>query len=216
MPKKKRKTVGTYNPYKNALMEEGVYPAHIISFDERAVDTRFGQAFVYSLRYRIAPEAAKQQQTLWKRANNGHFAKDDAGERIPERDKEDNIITISCGNFAGRELYSNGIFLFVEEEASGRNRAYSNLLDVVGIKLEEVEIQKGVVVKQLVQLEENDVLGKPALVKVAYRSFVTRETRELPKEDQDVRWAARVLEVYPWEDGKPIPLEEIEREELPF
>jgi len=216
MNKKKRETIATYDPTKNALMQPGIYPAHICGVRINEVNTKLGHAYIYSLDYIIADKVENMEQFLYVKGNDGYFVYDEEGKEVVQKDANGKPIKISCAFLKGRKLqYSQGIFCFTEERGSGANDRYSSLIEIAGVEPEIVEIQPGIKVKQLVKLEESDLLGKPALITVTYKPYVTRETRELPKEQQEVRYSPKVIDVRAWDSGEPIDIAELE-DDLPF
>jgi len=196
-------TDAQHDPLASIMIEEGVYPAHIVGFEVREDHpTKVGISDIFSLQYKLAPEAEKLEQECHRRGVNGNFAFDENKKRIPLLDGDGNTLKISCKQFVGRKLYANGLFLFKGAEGSGRNTKYAEFLDLIGIELETVEIE-GHKVKQLLALEEDDVLGKAVFVQVAYK----------PNKKGD--FYPTVVDIMKWEDGKPISIDEA-REDLPF
>lgn len=192
-----------YDPTAAVMMEEGAYPAHVQTFEVREDHpTKVGNADIFSLTYKIAQEAEKMSQHCYKRAENGNFAVDKAGKRIPVI-LDGTHLEVKCDKFVGRKLYSNGLFLFKGSEGSGRNSKYTEFLEAIGVKLEEIDVD-GHKVKKLMAIEAEDVVGKPVFAKVMY------------KENNKHQWFPTVVDILPWEDGVEISAAEMEEDDLPF
>jgi len=217
MTKKKREVVGQHDPTANALLEIGMYPAHIVSVEIREeIETRIGLATVYNLNYKLAKDLEKMQQPLYKSTPNGNFEYDDEGERIIVKDENGDDVMISCAFASGRELKFHSVWCFNEDKGKGANNRYSELMNIAGIEAESVEVQPGINVKQLVKLEEEDLLGKPVLVRIDYKPSPTKETKDLPKEQQEFRYWSRVVETMQWGSGKAIDPKKLAKDDLPF
>jgi len=217
MTKKKREVIGQHDPSANALLEIGLYPAHIVSVDIReGIDTKIGTATVYNLNYKLAEAVGKMQQPLYKSASDGNFEYDDEGERIIIQDDKGEDTMISCAFAIGRELKFHSVWCFNEDKGKGANTRYSELMKVADVETESIEVQPGINVKQLVKLDEEDLLGKPVLVRIDYKPSPTKETKDLPKEQQEFRYWPKVTEVMKWGSGKPIDPKELAKDDLPF
>ncbi|MBC8147468.1 MAG: hypothetical protein H8E98_05730 [Bacteroidetes bacterium] len=217
MTKRKREIVGQHDPSANALLEIGLYPANIISVNIReGVDTKIGTATVYNLNYKLAEAVGKMQQPLYKSASNGNFEYDDEGERIIVQDDKGENTMISCAFAVGRELKFHSVWCFNEDKGKGANTRYAELMKIAEVEAESIEVQPGISVKQLVKLEEEDLLGKPVLVRIDYKPSPTKETKDLPKEQQEFRYWSRVIEIMKWGSGKAIDPKELAKDDLPF
>jgi len=186
----------------SVMIEEGVYPAHAkwnrITEDKA---TKVGIADIFGLKYKIAQEADKMVQKCYERGDNGNFRIEN-GKRIPVI-VDGKHLEISCEQFVGRELYSNGLFLYKGAEGSGRNKQYTEFLDAIGVELEEIEID-GHKVKQLMAIEESDVTGKAVFVRVAYKENTKTKT-----------FYPTVVDVLKWEGGTNLSEDEM-ADDLPF
>ena len=64
-------------------------------------------------------------------------------------------------------------------------------------------------------VEEDDVIGLPVFVTLKSETYVTKDTKDLPEAEQEVRTAWKVDRVDAWADGVKVSKEEME-EDLPF
>ena len=142
------------------VVPAGIYPAHAWSLNlkhrskkvrSRNVQGKFHIADIYELEYRIADEVGDM--------------------KIPDADK-----------ISGKIIRSNGVFVFKAPNGESDcvanpsgNWQYTNLLKVLGIKLEEKDIKddKGgkKTVKILPRLTEEKIKGKPCMVTVKHREW---------------------------------------------
>jgi hypothetical protein len=114
----------------------------------------------------------------------------------------------------GRDFRDKGHFVFSDSASSGKNRRYFQLLQTFGVELEEEEAD-GNTIQRLVLLDEEDVVGKPAYVRLSPEKYVTRDTKHLPESEQDWRTAWKVDRVEKWESGKTISPDEV-KDDIPF
>ena len=216
MTDKKRKVIGEYDPTTDALLEAKTYPAHIIADDiVEDRDTRIGLANIYNLDYVLAKEISEFQQPFYERGSDGNFRMDNDGNKIIVKDENGADIMLSCAFAVGRKLRFHSIFCFTEEKGMSANGKYSDLIEISGIEVKLIEVQFGIKVKQIVELEESDLLGRPVLIRIDYKATPTKDTKELPKEQQEFRYWPQVMEVFAWGSGKPLSSDELE-EPLPF
>ena len=200
-----KETDAQHDPLASIMMEEGMYPAHIAEFDViEDWQTKVGVADIFKFRYKLAEDCEKLTQKCYRRGADGNFALNEKKQRIPILDSENNHLEISCKQFAGRRLYADGVFLFKGAEGSGRNSKYADFLDVMGIELETIKIE-GHNVKQLMALEEDDVLGKAVFIKVVYKENKKSNT-----------FYPTVVDTIKWPDGKPLSVDEVKEDNLPF
>ncbi len=196
-------TNAQFDPQANPMMEEGLYPAHVINFTAREDHpTKVGDADIFSLTYKLAQETEKMSQKCYKRGENGNFATDSGGKRIPVIIDGAHLV-VKGDKFINKKLFANGLFLFKGSEGSGRNGKYTEFLEVLGIELEEVDFE-GHKVKKLQAIEEKDVLGKAVMVKVIY------------KENNKGTFFPTVTDIFKWESGTDMSPDEAAAEDLPF
>jgi|TARA_Y100000310_G_scaffold330863_1_gene403297 hypothetical protein len=197
-----------FNPEdKPKRVEEGTYPTHIASLQTKDVNTRAGNAIVVNMTYKVADEVADQTQPMWEMDGYKYVIGED-GQKIPVKNGDGEQKQESCDHLIGRTFYDNGWFVFTTTSSASKNERYFNLLDKLGIKCKEQQIE-GKKVKKLVLLEEGDVLGKPVMVTVKRQSYVTKETRDLPADQQDRRNTFRVTNLDAWHEGKQLSSEEV-------
>ena len=193
-------------------VEEGIYPAHIASLSTKDINTRAGQAIVVNMTYKVADEVADQNQLVWE-MDGFKYVLDDDKEKIPVmyggKQAEE-----SCNHLIGRTFYDNGWFVFTTSQSSSKNERYFSLLDKLGVKCKE-QVIDGKKVKKLVLLEEDDVLGKPVYVTVKRQSYITKETKDLPRDQQEKRNIFRVTSIEPWRSGVHLSDDEV-KGDVPF
>ena len=200
----------TYDPSnKWTPIEEGVYPAHITTLSSREMNTRAGEAIIVNMTYKVNETVSSVEQPLWE-MDGYNYVKDSAGQRIPVMNGDGEQATISCAHLKDRMFYDNGFFIFTDTSSASKNSRYFQLLENLGIKCEDSEG-----IKKLVLLEEEDVVGKPFYVTVKRQEYVTKETKNLPYDQQEKRSAFKVSEVKPWENGPTLSSDELE-DDVPF
>ena len=69
--------------------------------------------------------------------------------------------------------------------------------------------------KKLVLVEEEDVIGLPVEITLETHTYVTKDTRDLPHDQQERRSLLKANEVKLWEGGERISQEEID-DDVPF
>ena len=193
-------------------VEEGIYPAHIASLSTKDINTRAGQAIVVNMTYKVADEVADQNQLVWE-MDGFKYVLDDDKEKIPVMNGGKQAEE-SCNHLIGRTFYDNGWFVFTTSQSSSKNERYFSLLDKLGVKCKE-QVIDGKKVKKLVLLEEDDVLGKPVYVTVKRQSYITKETKDLPRDQQEKRNIFRVTSIEPWRSGVHLSDDEV-KGDVPF
>jgi hypothetical protein len=183
-------------------MPEGEYPANIIKVDciERMIRGKY-KALIYNLSYRLVSEDTSELDAV---------------------DFDGNDCKVKTGVFGGREFKGQGVFKFLQPNGSDNfepnpsgNRAYSNLCEVIGLPAKIVEIDingKKTKVRELNDLKEKDILGKPVMACIKkgkpWKSDLDGKTR-FPL---TVKWLKK------WE-GTPLSDDEIfndKKDDLPF
>ena len=203
-----------YNPDdRPKRVEEGVYPAHIASLETKDVNTRAGQAIVVNMTYKVADEVADQNQPMWE-MDGFKYVLDEDKNKIPVMNGSGKQMEESCDHLLGRTFYDNGWFVFTTSQSASKNERYFSLLDKLGVKCKEQNID-GKKVKKLVLLEEDDVVGQPVMVNVKRQSYITKETRDLPPAEQERRNIFRVTNIEKWHEGKTISADELSGD-VPF
>ena len=204
----------TYDPSKKwKPIEEGLYPAHVLSLSSREINTRAGEAIVVNMTYKVADEVSRETQPLWK-MDGYEYVKDTAGNKIPVTNGSGEQEYTTCEHLKGREFRDNGFFVFTDSTSSSKNRRYFELLDNLKVNCEEAKVD-GQTVKKLVLIEEDDVVGKPVMITVKRTEYVTSDTKHLPPDQQDRRSAFKVSNVILWKEGNTLDAEEL-TEDVPF
>ena len=158
----------------------GKYPSHVSSFE--AVSLQNGGK-VFNIEFTLANECKKMEIQKMVRLGNkyeGTVLNDDG---IPE--------TINAGFMSGKTYRSAGVFLTpnLPSDQGWKNRKYKEFFTNMGVKFDEDEDGK----IKLQEVEEEDVIGLPALVDVKPYSYVGKDGEE--------KASLRVLSVFPWNDG---------------
>tara|TARA_Y100001951_G_scaffold104018_1_gene114368 strand:- start:864 stop:1499 length:636 start_codon:yes stop_codon:yes gene_type:complete len=205
----------TYNASKNPFtpIEAGIYPAHITGISSREVKVKGSPAVVFNFTYRIADEAKKLTQVVYE-MDGYKYIRDNNGSRVTVKNGDGQMKTIRCTHLVGREFTDKGTFLFTGDEGSGRNRGYLQMCETLGVKLETKTVD-GEEVTSLGLLEHEDAVGKPVFVKLGQDEFVTKETRGLPKDQQETRKVWKVFTKMTWSEGKILSADEV-TEDVPF
>lgn len=185
----------------SVAMPEGSYPANVIEVKTATRDVKGKyRALIYNVRVRIAPPS-------------------DAHSTFQAVDYDGNECEVNGGTFAGREMRSNGIFKFLHptdndefEPNAGGNKGYSNFCVCVGKEPVTKEIEMNgemVTVKELPDLSEDDIMGKPVMAVIG---------RGKPwKSDRDgkVRTSLEVKWFRTWADGESVDVEAAD-DDMPF
>ena len=163
----------------------GTYPAHVSGFDT----AEYNDSIVFNITYMIAPEA--KQLTVDKMVLED-------GNLTQVTDSEGNKVTISASYMSGKEFRGQGVWLTPNppQGQGWRNRKYQQVCENFGIIFEKTDDDETV----LGEIEEADVVGKPAIVKLA---------REEYEKDGETRFAWKVFQVYPWKEGKQLSSDEM-------
>lgn len=190
-------------------IQEGTYPAHITSLTTKEVNTRAGEAIIVNMTYKVAPEVSEITQLVWE-MDGYKYKRDVDGERIPVFNGGGSQSKTNCSHLKDKTLYDNGFFVFTDTSSASKNSRYFQLLENLNIDMED---DKGI--KKLVLIEEEDVIGKPVMVTTAKQEYVTKETRDLPLDQQEKRSTFKVNTVEIWENGETLSEDEIE-DDVPF
>ena len=176
---------GYYTPTTTSKRKivEGWYPSHIIhaTVNPPRMIRKKHKAKIYHLRVEIA-------------ATSGYQVRD-----------KDNA-EISTSEYAGRELYHNGIFFFLFpreedtfEENNEGNKLYAEFLNAISVPLEKVEVD-GVYKYYLPEIEPATALGKPVLVYAKQsKPFIGRQGDKISP--------MQIKYVRKWSGGEPIKVE---------
>ena len=189
-------------------IEEGSYPDHITSLTTKELNTRAGEAIVVNMTYKIAPEVVDCNQLLWE-MDEYKYKKDSSGNKIPVMNKGKQE-SAPCEHMKDRTMYDSGFWVFTDTSSASKNSRYFSMLESLGIKCED---EKGI--KKLMLVEEDDVVGKPVIVNVKRQEYVTKETRDLPANQQEKRSTFKVITLDSWDDGDVLTSEELD-DDVPF
>ena len=189
--------------------EEGTYPAHVVSLSTKEVNTRAGEAIVVNMTYKVAPEVVDVKQKVWE-MDGYNYKRDSSGERIPVFNGGGTQSEVSCTHLKDKTLYDNGFFVFTDTSSASKNSRYFQLLENLDIECAD---DKGI--KKLVLIEQDDVVGHPVMVTTRRQEYVTKETRDLPLDQQEKRSTFKVNDVVKWEDGEVLSTEELD-DDVPF
>ena len=190
--------------------QEGTYPAHVTSLSSKEVNTRAGEAIVVNMTYKVAPEVSEVTQPVWEMDGYNYKKDPQTGNKIPVFNGSGTQAETNCSHLKDKILYDNGFFVFTDTSSASKNSRYFQLLENLDIKCED---EKGI--KKLVLIEEEDVIGKPVLVTTRRQEYVTKETRDLPIEQQEKRATFKVNTVTLWEDGDVLTQDELD-DDVPF
>ena len=190
-------------------IQEGTYPAHVTSLSTKEVNTRAGEAIVVNMTYKVAPEVVKVTQPVWE-MDGYKYKRDENGERIPVFNGGGSQSQTSCSHLKDKTLYDNGFFVFTDTSSASKNSRYFQLLENLDISCED---DKGI--KKLVLIEEEDVVGKPVMVTTRKQEYVTKETRDLPQDQQEKRSTFKVNTITTWEEGEVLTQDELD-DDVPF
>ena len=190
-------------------IQEGTYPAHIASLQTKEVNTRAGEAIVVNMTYKVAPEVENVTQLVYE-MDGYNYKRDKSGDLIPVFNGGGSQKSTSCVHLKDKTLYDNGYFVFTDSSSASKNSRYFQLLENLGIKCED---DKGI--KKLVLIEEEDVVGKPVMVTTKKQEYVTKETRDLPIDQQEKRATFKVNTLTLWEGGDTLSQDDIDND-VPF
>ena len=190
-------------------MQEGTYPAHIASVTSKEVHTRAGEAIIVNMTYKIAPEVGNVTQLVYE-MDGYNYKKDKNGDLIPIFNNGGSQKSVNCNHLKEKILYDNGFFVFTDTSSASKNSRYFQLLENLSIECED---NKGI--KKLVLIEEEDVVGKPVMVTTKKQEYVTKDTRDLPLDQQEKRSTFKVNTVTTWAEGEVLSQDELD-DDVPF
>ena len=100
---------------------------------------------------------------------------------------------------AGKEYRSAGVFLTANlpKDERWKNKKYNEFFTNMGVKFPG----NGEGIVKLQEVEEEDIIGLPAIVDVQVYKYTTKQGED--------RTSLRVMNVYPWDDG-------IKKDNVPF
>ena len=172
----------------------GTYPAHVSGFEGRTVQTKFGEQKVFNVEFQIADAVDKMKIIK-------HAYEDD--QLVPVME-DGETVKISASFMKGKRFKSRGVWL-TENPGDGegwRNRSYVEFFQSLGVKFPEVDNKT-----QLAEVEEEDVIGLPALVKL---------NKEFYEKDGEQRSTWKVFTATNWKDGQRLAADELSSDDVPF
>ena len=183
-----------------AAIPPGNYPAHVFAFDMRETD-KSGNNFkndskVFNLTFQIADEA--KNMDVPKVISNGE------GKYVNVEDDKGKQIKIKATHAVGKRYKSNGVWL-TPSPPSGqgwKNAKYKEFFESIGVDFPEVDGKT-----KLMEVEEDDVLGHPCLIKLGEDTYTNI--------DGDEKTVLRVFGAFPWRDGVKLSSDEIDSD-VPF
>jgi len=183
-------------------MAEGNYPANIINVEtvKRPVKGKY-EALIYNLTFKLADADTSELDSI---------------------DFDGNPCKVKTSHFAGREYRGQGIFKFLEPNGSDEfkpnpsgNKNYANLCKVLKMEGPSVTIKidgKDIAVKELPDLKEDDILGKPVMASIKKGKPWTSDRDGITRFPYEVKWLKN------WDGPQLDMTEEIlsKKDEIPF
>ena len=169
----------------------GTYPAHVCNVGIN----EYNDSFVYNITFLVAAEVEKVQINKMTREN---------GELVQVLDADGNPQKINASYLAGKEFRGGGVWLTPDPgDEKWKNRKYKQYFESLGIMF-EADYNGDTV---LGQVEEEDVLGQPCLIKIAQDEYTdkTGQTKQ----------AWKVFNIYPWSNGTKLDVDELQSD-VPF
>ena len=166
----------------------GKYPSHVSGFE--AVTLKSGGK-VFNIDFTLAEECKSitKEKTIKLSDNVSGTELDD-----------DNIAkTESLAFMAGKQYRSAGVFLTsnLPKDERWKNKKYNEFFTNIGVKFPV----NGDGIVQLQEVEEEDIIGLPAIVDVQVYKYTTKQGEE--------RTSLRIMNTYPWNDG-------VKKDNVPF
>jgi len=203
-------TEATFDPSNRwTPIEEGTYPAHITTLASKEMNTRAGEAIIVNMTYKVNEAVSSIKQSIWE-MDGYNYKKDESGNRVPVFNGGGSQKSVSCTHLKDKLFYDNGFFIFTDTSAASKNSRYFQLLENLGVKCED---DNGI--KKLVLIEEEDVIGKAVYITVKRQEYITKETKHLSPDQQEKRSTFKVSEVKIWNDGTDLSQDELE-DDVPF
>ena len=180
------------NAVQRKMPVKHMYKSHIVEVNDKIVNVKGKyKARVYNLTIEIAKEV-------------GEDVFEDADGK-----------TYNGSNFVGKKIKSKGYFLFLHpqegdnfEANPGANDVYLKFAETIGVECPEKEVEidgEKHLLREIPEMTEHDIVGKPVLSYVDYNSFKN-------KEGETVKFL-QVKGFEKWSDGKE---RELDLEEIPF
>ena len=175
----------------------GKYPGHVSAFD--AVSLRNGGK-VFNIEFTLADECKKMETQKMARVHSeiGTYV----GSVIGNSDEPE---MINAGFMSSKIYRSAGVFLTpnLPSDQGWKNRKYKEFFSNMGVDFPADKDGK----LMLQEVEEEDVIGLPALVDVKPYVYTNK--------DGDKKSSLRVLNVFPWNEGTKKEFKK-KNEDVPF
>ncbi len=169
----------------------GTYPAHVSEF----ASMEYNDSIVFNLTYVIATEASQLEI-------NKMFLDD--GQLVKTTDAEGADVMISASYMSGKPFKGGGVWLTPSpgQGEGWKNKKYQQHCENMGIVFDTNDDGETI----LGEIEENDVVGKPVLIKLGQEEYT---------KDGQTKTAWKVFTVYPWKEGSIMSAEEM-KSDVPF
>ena len=176
----------------------GWFFAHIVDCTPREINSRFGRAIAYEPQVLLAQDNDKHQkqdfvyQTLTKDSNGNTI-------EVPLKDDNGVVVVGPPNHMIGRKMKANTIWFNPEPgDERWRNEAYLKFADALGVEFPSTKTDKGVTITNLMELEAEDILGKPVLVRIGKTKYNDRN------DNNRLKTTLKPVEFIKWPDGKEI------------
>jgi len=172
----------------------GTYPAHVVGMTSRTFDSG---SIVFNLTFRIAEEVSNMN--IVKQVKNG------SGAYETVVDSDNNPVEVSAAYMKGKTYFAQGVWLTPDpgKGQGWKNRKYKETCENLGISFNVNK--EGVVI--LGEVEEEDIVGAPALVRLNEQEYTNRNGEQ--------RTSFRVDNILPWKDGSKLSADEL-TDDVPF
>jgi len=172
----------------------GTYPAHVMTLTTREFDSG---STVFNLTFKIADDVKDSKVIKQQKNGDGHYE--------PILDDKGSPVEVSGAYMSGKSFYANGVWLTPNpEKGQGwKNRKYLEAFTNLGVDFPRND--EGVV--SLAEVEDDDIVGRPALVRLAEQEYTNRNGEQ--------RTAFKIDSIMPWETGKRLSAAELD-DDVPF
>jgi len=176
----------------------GTYPAHVSEVQINTFDDS-GKS-VYNLTFKAADEVKNLQVPKLLSDGNGGYTQETNGSG--------ESITIEGDFIAGKTFrLDKGMWLTPKpEQGKGwQNKIYVKYCQALGVEFPETEDGK----LKLAEVEDEDILGHPCLIKVEEVEWENKKTGDSGK-------SVKAIDILPWKEGKKLSTDELSADDLPF
>ena len=171
----------------------GIYTSHLVGFDTRTFDSG---SKVFNMTFQLSEDVGKLKVNKMVTDGNGGWINE-------VNDKTGKPVMIKASHLVGRKFKSIGVWLNPNPQSGDgwKNGKYKRFFENLGLSFPTVEGKT-----KLMEIEENDVLGLPALSKISEEEY---------EKDGVIKTTMKVFDVFPWNDGVKLDTSEI-KDDLPF